>query len=396
MRKICFVTGTRAEYGILSGLMRRFRDDPEVELQVIATNMHLSPEFGMTVNEIEADGFRVDKRVEMMLSSDTPVGTVKSMGLASIGFADAFAELQPDLVVILGDRYEMLAVASAALIFGIPVAHLHGGEVTEGAVDDSIRHAITKLSSLHFAATEEYRDRIVQMGEDPEMVLNSGSIAADEISSFEAMSREELEDSLGVRLADDYITVTFHPVTRQPGEARKQVSALLKALETEVLKDSEFNKVKVIFTLPNSDAEGREVARMIRDWCDANVGRALAVTSLGRKRYYSSLAHCAAVVGNSSSGLLEAPSFGIPTLNIGDRQKGRARGNTVVDCLAEESEIREGLRKVLGSEFREFVKVKGVNPYHRPGSIDLIYEKIKATPLPRHYAKHFNQLVIRD
>lgn len=390
MRKICFVTGTRAEYGILSGLMRKFREDSEICLQIIATNMHLSPEFGMTVNEIMADGFNVDKRVEMMLSSDTPVGTVKSMGLASIGFADAFAELSPDLVVILGDRYEMLAVASAALIFGIPVAHLHGGEVTEGAVDDSIRHAITKLSSLHFASTEEYRGRVIQMGEDPEKVINAGSIAADEISSFVPMSREELEDSLGVRLAEDYITVTFHPVTRQPGEARKQVLALMNALEAEVLRDSDFNKIKVIFTLPNSDAEGREIAKMIREWCDANVGRTLAVTSLGRNRYYSSVAHCAAVVGNSSSGLLEAPSFGVPTLNIGDRQKGRARGNTVVDCAAEESEIKKGLRKVLGSEFRAFVKEKGENPYHRSGSIDLIYDKIKSTPLPRHYAKKFH------
>ncbi len=390
MRKICFVTGTRAEYGILSGLMKKFKEDSETQLQVIATNMHLSPEFGMTVNEIEADGFKVDKRVEMMVSSDTSVGTVKSMGLGLIGFADAFADLHSDMVVILGDRYEMLAVASAAQIFGIPVVHLHGGEITEGAVDDSIRHAITKLSTLHFASTEEYRNRIIQMGEAPERVFNAGSIAADEISGFEPMSKEELEDSLGIKLAEDYVIVTFHPVTRQPGEAESQVKAMLSALDEVVLKDADFNKVKVLFTLPNSDAEGREIKAMILRWCDANVGRTLAVTSLGRTRYYSAVSHSAAVVGNSSSGLLEAPSFGVPTLNIGDRQKGRARGNTVIDCKADKEDIVAGLRSVLSPEFREKVRKEGVNPYYNPGSLDLIFREIKASHFPPHYAKPFH------
>lgn len=392
MKKICVITGTRAEYGILSSLMQRLQDDPEIQLQIIATNMHLSPEFGMTVNEIETDGFHVDKKIEMLLSSDTPVGTVKSMGLAQIGFADAFEELAPDMIVILGDRYEMLAAASAALIFGIPVAHLHGGEVTEGAFDDSVRHAITKLSWLHFASTEEYRRRIIQMGEQPIRVLNVGSIAADEISRFRPMSVDQLEDSLGVKLAEDYIVVTFHPVTNQPGEAERQVGELLGALSEQVLKDSEFNSVKVLFTMPNSDAEGRAVARMIRDWCDANVGRTLAVTSLGRDRYYSAVAHSAGCVGNSSSGLIEAPSLNVPTLNIGDRQKGRAHGNTVVDCAPEKHEIKAGLMKILSPTFRKFVELQGNNPYYKPDTTDTIYRALKLAPLRRNAMKHFHDI----
>ena len=221
-RKICIVTGTRAEYGILSRLMKSLNEDSSVELQIIATNMHLSPEFGLTVREIEEDGLRVDRKVEMLLSSDTAVGTVKSMGLASIGLADAYAELDPDLIVILGDRYEMLAAVSAALIFGIPVAHLHGGEITEGAYDDALRHAITKLSFLHFTSTEEYRDNVIQMGETPDRVFWVGALGADNIGSGEIMSLTELEESLGFNLGDDFMLVTFHPVTKEPGQAESQ------------------------------------------------------------------------------------------------------------------------------------------------------------------------------
>lgn len=389
MKKICIVTGTRADYGILSGLMRLIDQDPAMKLQIVATNMHLSPEYGMTVEEIEKDGFRVDRRVEMLLSSDTPTGTVKSMGLASIGFADAFEQLAPDIIVILGDRYEMLAAASAALIFGIPVAHLHGGEITEGAYDDAIRHAITKLSYYHFTSTEEYRRRVIAMGEEPWRVFYAGSPAVDAISRFDPMPLADLEGSLGVKLDDDFLLVTFHPVTMQPGEGERQTRALLEALDETVMKDADYTKIKVLFTMPNSDTDGRSVARIIREWCDRNAGRALAVTSLGRDRYYSALAHCAAVVGNSSSGLIEAPSFGVPTLDIGDRQKGRASGNTVTHCAAEEKTIASALRHVLSEDTRNQCRLSGVNPYHRPGTLELIHRVLAEAKPARHIAKRF-------
>ncbi len=385
-RTICVVTGTRAEYGIMSRLMSSLEDDGRVKLQIIATNMHLSPEFGMTVNEIEADGFTVDKKVEMLLSSDTPTGTVKSMGLASIGFADAYAELSPDLIVILGDRYEMLAAASAALIFGIPVAHLYGGEITEGAYDDAIRHAITKLSYLHFTSTEEYRHRVIQMGESPERVHWVGALGADNIANSTIMPLAELEKSIGTDLGDSFLLVTFHPVTKEPGQAKAQTIALLSALE-EVI-----DRHNILFTMPNSDTDGRIVANMISDWVVNHPGKACAVSSLGRARYYSALTHCTAVVGNSSSGLAEAPSFKKPTLNIGNRQKGRAQGNTIVNCEATIEDIRSGLSKTLDPMTIAFIAEHGVNPYAKDGTLEAIHSALVETPLPIHAAKHFHNI----
>lgn len=382
-RKICIVTGTRAEYGIMSRLMQSLKEDDRVELQIVATNMHLSPEFGLTVKEIEDDGFKVDKKVEMLLSSDTPTGTVKSMGLSSIGLADAYAELSPDLIVILGDRYEMLAAASAALIFGIPVAHLYGGEITEGAYDDAIRHAITKLSYLHFTSTEEYRRRVIQMGEASERVYWVGALGADNISNSATMSLSELEESIDADLGKSFLLVTFHPVTKEPGSAESQTMALLSALE-EVT-----DRHNILFTMPNSDTDGRIVAAMIQDWAKDHPGKACAVTSLGRARYYSALSHCAAVVGNSSSGLVEAPSFRKPTLNIGNRQKGRAQGNTVVNCEATFEEIRKGLSRILEPQTIAEIAEKGVNPYVKPGTLEAIHSALVETTLPLNASKHF-------
>lgn len=382
-RKICIVTGTRAEYGIMSRLMQSLKEDDRVDLQIIATNMHLSPEFGLTVKEIENDGFKIDKKVEMLLSSDTPTGTVKSMGLASIGLADAYAELSPDLIVILGDRYEMLAAASAALIFGIPVAHLYGGEITEGAYDDAIRHAITKLSYLHFTSTEEYRHRVIQMGEAPERVYWVGALGADNISNSATMSLLELEESIGASLGRSFLLVTFHPVTKEPGSAEAQTKALLSALE-EVI-----DRHNILFTLPNSDTDGRTVARLIQDWVSSHSEKACAVTSLGRERYYSALSHCTAVVGNSSSGLVEAPSFRKPTLNIGNRQKGRAQGNTVVNCEATLEEIREGLSQILEPKTIAYISKNGINPYVKPGTLEAIHSTLVETPLSVNASKHF-------
>lgn len=385
-RKICVVTGTRAEYGIMSNLMKSLRADSRVELQIIATNMHLSPEFGLTYKEIESDGFAIDKKVEMLLSSDTHTGTVKSMGLASIGFADAYSELKPDLIVILGDRYEMLAAASSALIFGIPVAHLHGGEITECAYDDAIRHAITKLSYLHFTSTEEYRKRVIQMGEEPKRVHWVGSPGVDNMRGEKLMSLSELEESIGFKLGESFLLVTFHPVTKEPGEAETQIKELLKALDTQT------STSKLLITLPNSDSDGRTITKIIKEWAEDKRENAIVITSLGRKRYYSALSHCKVVVGNSSSGLIEAPSFRKPTLNIGNRQKGRSQGNTVVNCTAEYQDIVKGLEKVTSEEFIDFVSSNGNNPYSKDDTLSEIHKALVETPLPHNAIKHFHDI----
>lgn len=384
MRKICFVTGTRADYGIMSSLMNEVKGSPDAILQVVATNMHLSPAYGMTVNEIIADGFQIDARVESLLSADTPSATVKSMGLTQIGLADAFDRLRPDLVVILGDRYEMLAAASAALIFRIPVAHLYGGETTEGAYDDSIRHAITKLSYLHFTSTELYSKRIIQMGEDPSKVFWVGSLGADNIHKEDFMPLDELERSIGFKLGNRFMVATFHPVTTQPGEEVRQTSALLDALEPAISEGW-----KILFTMPNSDTGGSIVANIIKEWAAKHPDSVKAETSLGRKRYYSALHHASAVVGNSSSGLIEAPSFGIPTLNIGDRQKGRAQGDSVFNVTAEKNNIVQGLKTVLSDEFRMKAR-SAANPYEKEGTLHAILAPLLHAPLDS--PKHFNDL----
>ncbi len=384
MRKICFVTGTRADYGIMSSLMKEVKESPDANLQIVATNMHLSPAYGMTVNEIIADGFKIDARVESLLSSDTPAATVKSMGLTQIGIADAFDRLRPDLVVILGDRYEMLAAASAALIFRIPVAHLYGGETTEGAYDDNIRHAITKLSYLHFTSTELYSKRIIQMGEDPAKVFWVGSLGAENIHKENFMALDELERSISFKLGGRFMVATFHPVTTQPGEEARQTSALLEALESAISEEW-----KILFTMPNSDTGGSIVANIIKKWADKHPDSVKAVTSLGRRRYYSALHHASAVVGNSSSGLIEAPSFGIPTLNIGDRQKGRAQGESVVNVAAEKDEIRKGLKKILSDEFLKDAST-ATNPYEKEGTLQAILHPLLYASLDS--PKHFHDL----
>ncbi|MDE6299364.1 MAG: UDP-N-acetylglucosamine 2-epimerase (hydrolyzing) [Muribaculaceae bacterium] len=375
MRKICFITGTRADYGIMAPLMRMIADSEEAILQIIATNMHLSPEYGMTVKEIEADGFKVDRRIESLLSADTASATVKSMGLTQIGLADALDQLRPDIAVILGDRYEMLAAASAALIFRIPVAHLHGGETTEGAYDDCIRHAITKLSYLHFTSTELYAQRVVRMGESPERVFWVGAPGAENIRNEKLIPLEEVEESIGFRLGERYMVATYHPVTTRPGEEEAQTKAFLNALSTKVKEGW-----RVLFTLPNSDTGGRKVAELIKAWAEENKENVKAVASLGRRRYYSVLAHSAAAVGNSSSGLIEAPSFGVPTLNVGDRQKGRAQGDSVVNCSASQKEIEQGLEIVLSPQMRAKAK-NCINPYEKPGSVEAIAETLLHFPL---------------
>lgn len=381
MRKICVVTGSRAEYGLLSGLMHAIKSDPELELQIIATNMHLSPEFGLTYCNIEQDGFTINKKVVMMLSSDTANATAKSVGLGFIGFADAYEDLQPDMVVVLGDRYEIISAVSTALFYKIPVAHLHGGEITEGAYDDCIRHSITKMSHLHFTSTEEYRQRVIQLGEDPNRVFNVGAPGIENIKKVPLMCKDELEATLDrFTLGDKALLVTYHPVTLENSTAEEQIKNLLAALD-------EYPEYNVIFTLPNSDTDGRVIIQLINEYVAKHADRAVAYPSLGLRRYLSALQFVKAAVGNSSSGIIEVPSFGIPTLNIGDRQKGRLAADSVVNCGTSKEEILEGLEKVLHTEQKEIT-----NPYEGKNTTAEILQVLKNYPLEGLIQKSFYNL----
>lgn len=381
MRKICVITGSRAEYGLLSGLMKAIKKDENLELQVIATNMHLSPEFGLTYKEIERDGFFINKKVEMLLSSDTANATTKSVGLATIGFADAYEDLKPDMIVVLGDRYEILAAVSAALFYKIPVAHLHGGEITEGAYDDCIRHAITKMSHLHFTSTEAYRQRVIQLGENPKRVFNVGAPGIENIKKIPLMDKKKLESTLdGFTLNDKTLLITYHPVTLENSTAEGQIHNLLSALD-------EYSDIKIIFTLSNSDTNGRIIIRLINEYVSKHPGKAIAYPSLGLKRYLSALQFVKAVVGNSSSGIIEVPSFGIPTLNIGDRQKGRIAADSVINCGTSKKEILEGLDKVLNSEPKKIH-----NPYEGKNTTVDILHVLKNFPLENLIQKTFYTL----
>ena len=324
-RKICIITGTRAEYGLLYWLMKEIQEDSDLELQIIATGMHLSPEFGLTYRQIEKDGFKIDRKIEMLLSSDTPVGVSKSMGLGMIGFAEAYADLKPDIVVLLGDRFEIFSAAAAAMIARIPIAHLHGGETTEGAFDEAIRHSITKMSHLHFTAVEEYRRRVIQLGELPDRVFNVGGLGVDNIKKLNLMNQQEFEQSISFKLGRKNLLITFHPVTLEHATAGEQFQNLLNAIEE--LQDTIF-----IFTKPNADTEGRIIIQMIDEYVYRNAHKAVAFTNLGQLRYLSAMQFMDGVVGNSSSGLAETPTFKIGTINIGDRQRGRIKAESVIDC----------------------------------------------------------------
>ena len=383
-RKICVITGSRAEYGLLSGLMQAIKEDTALDLQVIATNMHLSPEFGLTYKEIENDGFHIDKKVEMLLSSDTANATAKSVGLGTIGFADAYEYLQPNMIVVLGDRFEILAAVSTALFYKIPVAHLHGGEITEGAYDDCIRHAITKMSHLHFTSTEDYRRRVIQLGEQPDFVFNVGAIGVENIKKTPLLSKQELETSLQFELGEKSILVTYHPVTLEHFTAEEQCVNLLEALE-------QFPDYRIIFTFPNSDTDGRIIMRLIRGFVDKHKERLIAFTSLGKIRYLSALKYISAVVGNSSSGIIEVPSFGIPTLNIGDRQKGRIAADSVINCGTSKDEIIRGLQTVFSNSVAMNAK-KQDNPYGKEGTAAAIVEVLKSVSLETLIRKTFYNL----
>ncbi len=379
--KVCVVTGTRAEYGLLYWLMKAIQEDHDFELQIIATGMHLSPEFGLTYEQIEKDGFKIDKKIETLLSSDTPAGISKSMGLGMIGFADAYAELKPDIIVLLGDRFEIFSAAASAMIARIPIAHLHGGEATEGLIDEPIRHSITKISHLHFTAAEEYKRRVVQLGEDPARVFNVGGLGIDNIRKLKLMSREEFEDSINFKLSSKNLLVTFHPVTLEHATAGDQFQNLLNALD-------ELEDTKFIFTKPNADTEGRLIIKMIDDYVFENSHNAVAFTSLGQLRYLSALKFVDACIGNSSSGLAEAPTFKIGTINMGDRQRGRLMADSVIDCEPEKESILSAIRKLYSKEFQN--KLKDVkNLYGEGGAAKKIKKTLKEVDLSDILKKEF-------
>ena len=382
-RKICVITGSRAEYGLLRWVMQGIKNDPELNLQIVATGMHLSPEFGLTYREIEKDGFRIDRKVEMLISSDTPVGIAKSMGLGLIGFSDSLNELQPDLIVVLGDRFEIFAAVSAALVARIPVAHLHGGEVTEGCVDEAIRHSITKMSQLHFVAAEEYRQRVIQLGEQPEYVFLVGGVGIDNITRLKLLDRAELEESLGIELAEKNLLITFHPVTLEESTAANQMAALLATL-------GELRDTQLIFTLPNADTDGRMLIKMVEQFA-AHHTNAHAYTSLGQLRYLSCIAHVDGVVGNSSSGLTEVPSFKKGTINIGDRQRGRLQAESVINCEPTRQSIAEALGKLYSADFQSTLK-RALNPYGDGGASEAIIATVKNISLEGILKKRFHDL----
>lgn len=340
MKRICIVTGTRAEYGLLYWLIKSVHENSNLELQLIVTGMHLSPEFGLTWQQIKSDGFPISKKIEILLSSDTHIGISKSNALALISLSEAFDDLNPEIIILLGDRTETFAAAYAALIAGIPIAHIHGGELTSGAYDDSIRHCITKLSHLHFTSTEEYRNRVIQLGEQPSMVFNVGAIGLDNIKRFKLLSKIAFEEAINRNLNKINFLITFHPVTLENHSSKSQFSELLDALD-------KFENTLLIFTKPNSDKDGRIIIKMIDEYTNKNSNKSIAFTSMGQLLYLSALQFVDVVIGNSSSGIIEAPSFNVPTVNIGNRQLGRIAGSTILNCLPIHNDILNTINKAL-------------------------------------------------
>ncbi|MCM1251866.1 MAG: UDP-N-acetylglucosamine 2-epimerase [Clostridium sp.] len=371
MKKICIVTGTRAEYGLLKPVIDKVNSSETMELQLVVTGMHLSTEFGLTYKEIEEDGYPIIAKIEMLLSSDTTVGVTKSMGVALLGFADYYETYKPDIVVILGDRYEALMAATAAMVARVPIAHIHGGELTEGAMDDAIRHSITKMSHLHFTSTEEYRNRVIQMGEQPQMVYNVGALGVENIKKAALMEKAALEKSIHFVFDTPVIMVTYHPVTLEnmsSAESEEQFANILKVIDNH-------KELKVIFTKANSDLYGRIINQMIDDFVDKNDDRCIAYTSLGQLRYLSALQFCDVVMGNSSSGIIEVPSFGIPTVNIGNRQKSRVCADSVIHCGNEAGDIEMALDKAMSINFRVFIQNQK-NPYEGSHTSEVILKVI--------------------
>lgn len=381
MRKICVITGTRAEYGLLFWLISELQNDIDIQLQLIVTGMHLSPEFGLTYKIIEQDGFYINEKIEMLLSSDTPVGIAKSIGLATISFAECFERLKPDIIVVLGDRFEILAASQAAMVARIPVAHIHGGEITEGLIDEAIRHSVTKMAHLHFVAAEPYRKRVIQLGEQPANVFNFGAIGIENLCKLELLNKEEFEKSIGFSLGSINFLVTYHPVTLSRLGPQNGMKALFNAFDY-------FPQARVIFTKPNSDTDGRLISQMIDEYVETHKERAIAFTSLGQLRYLSAIRHVDVVIGNSSSGLIEVPFFKKPTVNIGARQSGRLKAASVIDCMETSEDITRAISIALSAEFQKILK-QGNSPYGSGNVSKRIVEVLKEANLDNIIMKKF-------
>jgi GDP/UDP-N,N'-diacetylbacillosamine 2-epimerase (hydrolysing) len=379
-RKICVVTGSRAEYGLLQWVMAGIRAAPDLELQVVVTGMHLSPEFGLTFREIEKDGFRIDRKVEMLLSTDTTAGIAKSMGLGMIGCGEALQELRPDVMVVLGDRFEIFSAAAAAMVARVPIAHLHGGETSEGAFDEAIRHSITKMAHLHFVAAEEYRQRVIQLGEDPRRVFLVGGLGVDTLKKTTLLDRSALEASLGLRLGPKNLLITFHPVTLENSTGLAQMEELLAALDRLV-------DTQLIFTMPNADTGGRVLSERVAKFA-AGRANAHVFTSLGQLRYLSLVSQVDGVVGNSSSGLTEVPSFRKGTINIGDRQRGRLEAASVIGCEPDRQSIGSALERLYSPAFQTLLTTVR-NPYGEGGASEKIVEQLRGHALDAILKKTF-------
>lgn len=382
-RKICVVTGTRAEYGLLRWVMQGIKDDPELQLQIIVTGMHLSPTFGLTYKEIEKDGFQIDYRIETISDLDSPIGISESIAKGVRGCAVALNELQPDLVVLLGDRFEIFAAATAAMVARIPIAHIHGGESSEGLIDEAIRHSITKMSQIHFVAAPEYRDRVIQLGESPNNVFLVGGLGLDNIKQLTLLDKVALEDVLGLKFKSRNLLVTFHPVTLENDTAAQQMNEILEVL-------AGLDDTTLIFTFPNADTGGRIIIKMIEEFVDSNPN-AYSYKSLGQLRYLSCLQFIDGVLGNSSSGLTEVPSFKRGTINVGDRQLGRLKAESVINCEPSQAEIKHALDVLYSLDFQH--KLSTVrNPYGDGGASNKVLEVIRDKDLSDLVKKRFNRL----
>ncbi|MBT6936789.1 MAG: UDP-N-acetylglucosamine 2-epimerase (hydrolyzing) [Candidatus Marinimicrobia bacterium] len=385
MKKICVVTGTRAEYGLLYWFMKGIQGDPQMELQIVATGMHLSPEFGLTYKNIEKDGFYINRKVEMLLSADTPSAISKSTGLGIIGFADVFSDLEPDIIVVLGDRFEILAASIAATFSRTPIAHFHGGEATEGLIDEAIRHSITKMSHLHFVAAEEYKKRVIQMGESPDKVFLVGGMGIDNIKKLPLYSKRELENQINFKFGLKNLLITLHPVTLERDTARGHFINLLQVLD-------EIEDTKFIFTKPNADTEGRQIIHLIDEFVNQNPDRSIAFVSMGQLKYLSALQYIDALVGNSSSGFAEAPTFKIGTINIGDRQRGRLKADSIIGCEPTKKDIKAAIQKLYSPQFQQ--KLKTVkSPYGDGGASKKALDIIRSVEVKGLLKKRFYNIL---
>lgn len=382
-RKICIITGSRAEYGLLRWVMQGIKDHPDLTLQLIVTGMHLSKDFGMTIDEIENDGFEVNDKIDILSYTDTSLGISQSMADALLGFAKAFHRLKPDLVLVLGDRFEVFSAATSAHVARIPIAHIHGGESTEGLIDEAFRHSITKMSQIHFVAAKEYRQRVIQLGENPEKVFLVGGLGIDGINNLKLLDKEMLENKLDFKFGTKNLLVTFHPVTLENLTAKNQMKELLLAL-------SELKDTKIIFTMPNSDAESKVISQLIQDFVQRNPNTK-AYYSLGQQKYFSTIMHVDGVIGNSSSGLLEVPSFKKPTVDIGDRQRGRIKANSVISCAPKAEDIGKAIKKLYSSNFQDTLR-EVESPFGKGGASQKILTILESVNLEDLLKKEFYNL----